>query len=261
MSLHDEYARLTPFEMAFPDRDRFGAFAAGVTDEASGRGADPTDLDAFVALPSVGSFLAELHGEGAPRVALLELGALAYHSMHFLRAGCPLFVLETAAVRRLIDEAPAGQPLPPSVAGYLQLPQHLFWTGAGGAGAPESVDGMFWTVTRKGRLHALPIVGLRPDRAGFGALSVPDAPLAHAEHWLRARVREHSGDYASTLPGSDLDALYAIEAAGEVLKLLARFFARVEAAGPQGPTLELAPPSPAGPRPSALPYRRVRSAA
>ena len=126
--------------------------------------------------------------------------------------------------------------------------------------APESVDGLFWTVTGAGRLHVLPIVGVRPDRPGFGTLSMPDAPLAHAESWVHASVRDPGPDYASRLPGADLDALYAFEAAGEVLKLLARFFAYV---GSTPTALEVAGISAphASPRSSSLAYTRVRQVA
>jgi hypothetical protein len=98
---------------------------------------------------------------------------------------------------------------------------------------------------------------MRPDRAGFGALSLPDAPLAHAGEWVHASVRETEADFSSRLPGAELDELYAIEAAGEVLKLLARFFA--QAAAVPGARVPPSPSrSPAGPRPSSLPYTRVR---
>jgi hypothetical protein len=261
MSLHDAYARTTPFEIAFPDRERFDALVSSVAAEAAERGMDPTVPDAFVAFASVGAFLAELHGDEAPRVALLELGALTFHAVQFVRAGCPLFLLEAAASRQLVDMPPSGRPAPPAPSGYVQLPQHLFWTRGVEGGAPESVDGMFWTVTSEGRLHVLPIVGLRPDRPGFGALSLPDAPLAHAEGWVSADIRERGGDYTSTLPGAELDGLYAIESAGEVLKLLARFFVRAGATNYALEAPGAAEVRTNGPKPSALPYTRVRSGA
>jgi hypothetical protein len=258
MSLHDEYARLTPFEIAYPDRVRFDALAASVAAEADRRGVDPTILDAFATLEPVGAFLAELHGDDVPRVDLLEHGVVAYHGVHFVRAGCPLFLLDTDASRGLVGEAPRGRAVPPSQAGYLQLPQHLFWTSGAEDAAPESVDGLFWTVTAERRMHVLPVVGLRPDRPGFGALSLPDAPLAHAEQWMHSEVRARGADYSSSLPGADLDALYAFEAAGEVLKLLARFFAYADATPSALETRGPVASNQGSPRPSALPYTRVK---
>ena len=153
-------------------------------------------VDGFLSLSAVGEYLTELHGAEAPRVALLEYGTLAFHAVHSLRAGTPLFLLTTRAARGLVEAAPTAAsaaegaaPAPPTPAGYLQLPQHLFWARLEGA-APESVDGAFWTVSATGRLHVLPVTGLRPDRAGFGTLAVPDAPLAHAAEWVHAMVRE-----------------------------------------------------------------------
>lgn len=257
MSLHDAYARLTPYEIALPDEARMAALASAVSHEAAARGADPTLPEAFVSLDAVGAFLVELHGEDAPRVALLEYGALTYHALRFQAEGRPLYLLGTEEARRLVDGAPDAHPSVPARAGYLQLPQHLFWTG-GETGPPESIDGMFWSVSSDDHLHVMPITGLRPDRAGFGMLAVPGAPLGHAQGWLSTPMRDDSEDYSSTMPGAAIDRLYAIETAGEVLKLLARFFARV-AEGRGG----RAAPAPAvaggtrGPAPSSLPYLRV----
>lgn len=260
MSLHDEYARVTTFELAYPDRERFEALVAAVAREGAHRGMDPTDPDVFAALEAVGSFLAAHHGEDVPRVELIQHGVLLFHAAHFAGAECPLYLLDRETTRQLVRTAPSTDPTPPAHAGYLQLPQHLFWTGGAEGGAPESVDGLFWTMSRSGRLHVLVVVGVRPDRPGFGAVSLPDAPVAHAADWMHASVRETGDDYASRLPGAQLDELYSIEAAGEVLKLLARFFAHATATG--GVREAAAPiPDGAGPQPSSLPYTRVRGAA
>lgn len=256
MSLHDEYARLTPFEIAFSDRDRFEDVVAAATAEAERRGVDDTDPDEFSTLAAVGDLLVEMHGEEVPRVELVQHGLLLFHSVHFARAGRPLYLLDAAATRALVRTAPVGPPELPSDAGYLQLPQHLFWVAGLEGGSPESVDGLFWTVSRAGRLHVLAIVGVRPDRAGFGALSLPDAPLAHAADWMHADIREGGGDFTSRLAGAELDDLCAVESAGEVFKLLARFFAQTATVRgtPEGPRPA---PGGVGPRPSDLEYLRI----
>jgi hypothetical protein len=225
-----------------------------VAQEASERGVDPSTLDGFVGLSAVGRFLAELHGE-APRASLLEYGTLVFHAVHFMREGMPLFLLDRRAARSLVESAPAAEPSPPVRAGYLQLPQHLFWTRIEGT-SPESVDGLFWTVSSDERTYVLPVTGVRPDRPGFGTLAVPDAPLAHAAEWVRARVRETGDDFGSDLPGAQLDGLYAITAAGEILKLMARFFAQTAA---RRGVVERPANDVTGPRPSALGYTRVRA--
>jgi hypothetical protein len=260
MSLHDDYARVTPYEVAFPDPARLDTLAAAVQEEASRRAldggvVDEWDLDRFLGLAVVGDFLGELHGDEAPRVALLELGTLLFHALRFRRAGTPIFLLSMPAARRIVETVPLGAPEPPAPTGYLQLPQHLFWAHAEGS-APESVDGAFWTVGARERLHVLPVTGMRPDRPGFGTLAVPDAPLAHAAEWVRATVREGRVDYESDLPGAQLDRLYAIRSVGEMLKLMARFFAHA-AESPPAPGRAPDEVPAGGPRPSVLPFLRL----
>jgi hypothetical protein len=255
MPLHDAYARITPYEVAFPDPTRLDALAAAIDEEASRGSVDPAELDAFLSLGAVGDFLAEIHGPEVPRVALLEHGTLVFHALRFRRAGPPVFLVSAPAARGLVEAAPTAAPEPPAHAGYLQLPQHLFWVSVEGS-APESVDGAFWTVAAGERLHVLPVTGMRPDRPGFGTLAVPDAPLAHAAQWLHATVREDGEDYASELPGAQLDRLYAIRSVGEILKLMARFFAHV-AARPGAPGHPPGAVVAGAPRPSALPFVRV----
>ena len=53
MSLHDDYARMTPFEIAFPDSERVVALSAEIAEEAAGRGADPSDPQAFITMGAV----------------------------------------------------------------------------------------------------------------------------------------------------------------------------------------------------------------
>jgi len=255
MSLHDDYARMTPFEIAFPDERGLADLMEDVIEEATSRRVDASLPGIFLTLGSVDDFVRQLRAPGAPDGASMQYGALVFQAVQFVRAGRPLYLLETAAVRRLVEHAPDAAPRPPSTAGYLQLPQHLFWMGAAEAGAPESVDGLFWVASDSGALHVLPITGVLPDGAGFRALPLPEAPLADAMDWLRADMRGTSADYSSSLPGHDLDGLYAMETAGEVLKLLARFFAYIGSTPGAGGAAT--PEATKGPRPSALPYTRV----
>jgi hypothetical protein len=75
---------------------------------------------------------------------------------------------------------------------------------------------------------------------------------------LDAAVRDSGEDYASALPGHDLDRLYSVRTAGEVLKLLARFFAYVQAAPAAVERRNGATEEGARPRPSRLPFARVK---
>ena len=261
MTLHDEYARLTPFELAFPDGERLRALGVEVDEEAAARGVDATDPHAFLTLGAVGAVVHRLRGADAPPEAARQYGALVFHAVRFQVAGRPLYVLSASASRHLVEGPPAGEASAPAAAGYLQLPQHLFWAGPVADAPPESVDGMFWAVSGAGSLHVLAVTGVRPDRPGFGAHALPAAPLSDVGAWIRADVREHGEDYASALPGRELDRLYSVETAGELLKLLARFFAYLGAiphAGEEPRTVsEAAAAEGGGPRPSALEFTRV----
>ena len=257
MSLHDGYARVTPYELAFRGRANADALVEAIEEERSGRGADPEDPHAFVTMGAVGAFVSELEGPDAPPGSIHQYGALAFHGVHFTRAECPLYVLSTHVARYLVSGATEGVAEPPTPAGYLQLPQHLFWADAG-TGVPESVDGMFWSATKRGLLHTLMITGMRPDRPGLGVVPLPEAPLQDVGLWLDADVRGDGSDFVSPLPGSDMDGLHSFVAAGEILKLLARFFAYVRTV-PGGLERVGAPAdAPAGdPEPSVLPFTRV----
>ena len=257
MTLHDAYARLTPYEIAFQDRDALQALIGEITQEAEGRGADPSLPHAFITMGSVGAFVRELQGPDAAPEAIHQYGALVFQAVHFTAAECPLYVLSTHASRYLVDGVPDGEPVPPSPAGYLQLPQHLFWTVGDEKNPAESIDGMFWMISEAGLLHVLLVTGLRPDRPGFSTIPVPEAPVAEAGEWLVTQTRESAPDFSSELPGGELDGLYAMGVAGEALKLLARFFAYASAVPGALEPVDMPPESDGGPIPSVLSHVRV----
>jgi hypothetical protein len=261
MSLHDEYARITPFELAFRDRASAESLVAAVDEESAGRGADIDAPHAFVTMGAVAAFVRGIEGPEAPPGAIHQYGALAFQGVHFMKAGCPLYLLTTHVARYLVEGSPGRDATPPSPAGYLQLPQHLFWSSDG---EPQSIDGIFWMTTRGGALHTLLATGLRADGSGLCVVPLPEAPLHAAPDWLTLDARGDGSDFVSALPGAELDRLYAVQSSGEVLKLLARFFVyaaerpRALESHPHAPP----PPqedagSPAAPRASALPYVRV----
>ncbi len=231
MALHDAYARVTPYELVFPRAEDAEALAARIDEEAEARGADPSDPSQFVTLGAVAAFVRGLHADETPPGALHRLGALVYHAVRFARAGRPLYLLTTAAARDLVGRSPGAEPVPPAGSGYVQLPQHLFWARPEEGAAPESVDGVFWAAGAAGGLHVMLATGMRPDRPGLAVVPLPEAPLAEAGLWLDVDVRGDGADFANVLPGGELDALYSLRTAGEVLKLLARFFALVREHG------------------------------
>jgi hypothetical protein len=255
MSLHDEYARLTPYELAFQSPSVADGLVEAVREESEGRGADPEDPLAFLTMGSVDAFVRGLEGAGSVEGSLQRFGVLAFHGLHFARAECPLYLLSGHAARYLVEGAPDGSPDPVAPAGYLQFPQHLFWAEQG-AGAPESVDGVFWTSTSNGVLHVMLVTGMRSDRAGVGVVPLPEAPLADAELWLEVDARGDGSDYSTGMPGSELDGLYEISTSGEILKLLARFFAYADSV-PEALTPNPAASASGAPEPSSLPFTRV----
>lgn len=261
MSLHDRYVRLTPWELTFQSSDDAARFVESVDEEAAGRGADPEVPAAFLTMGAVAELVRRLEGEDAEQSALLRFGGLAFHSYHFAREGCPLYLLSVQAARYLVEGAPHGSPEPPSPSGYLQLPQHLFWAmEEAGAETPESIDGLFWTTTSNGDLHVMLATGVRPDRPGIGVVPLPPAPLADATAWLDLDARGGGLDFQAALPGGELDRLYGVSTSGEILKLVARLFAYIDAV--PGVLESNDPPAgseeePAGPSPSSLPFVRV----
>jgi hypothetical protein len=234
MRFHDAYARLTPFELAFPDLDRLDVLVTSVVEEARQLGVDPWNRGAFLLLGSVGALLRDLKPPESGSETFQEYGTMAFHSFHFHRSGRPVVLVTAALVRHLVEEdlpagnvpgeASHGRVEAPGPSGYIQLPRHLFWVRTAPENRPEPVDGLFWTLSGGEALHLLLVLGLRDDRPGLAVVVVSDAPWEDASHWLRADVRATGKDFETTLPGGELDGLYSIETAGEALKLVARLF-------------------------------------
>jgi len=261
MPTHDAYARLTPYELAFPDRQFVADNAVRIRREAeeeAGGGLD--DPGRFLSLVSVSEVLAEIRPREESSEGIHSYGLLLYHAVHFHGAGEPLYLLGNRGARYLVETSAEGSPPPepPAPAGYLQLPRYLFWARPTDEETPEPVDGIFWTAPGDGRISLLVACGLREDRPGISVVSLPPLPLSHGDRWVDARVREEGRDFETTLPGGEVERLYSLEAAGEVLKLVARFFAFAGTASRAG-EIQAPPeaPGPEAPRPTALSYRRV----
>ncbi len=258
MVFHDAYARLTPFELAFPDAEAARSLADEIVWEAGARGTDVGDPGAFGMLGSVNAVMRALGTSGDSAEAILLCAALVFHAFHFERAGAPLWLVETRLARALVGgRAEAGaRPAAPAPAGYAQLPRNLFWIHAAPAGPAEAVDGFFWALSGTGLLSVLIAAGMREGRPGLSVVPLPEAPLAEAGEWMAATAREDGRDFATTLPGGELDGLYSLTTAGEGLKLVARLFAWLCAHAGDATSGEPGP-SGATPAPSRLAYRRI----
>lgn len=269
-----EPARLTPYELVFVD-----AAVAGfprIARDAELNALDPAHPESFAFIPAVGEALRELLPPDAPPDALEQYRALFFHAFNFWGAGRPLYLLEPAVARFLVEAAPAlagWEVALPADACYLQLPANLFWGSIAPDVPPEPVDGFF--VTRAvgedalgipyQRLDALMVLGLRRERAGFSVIPFHAAVASGvAAQWVGEPAREQGADFASVLPGGELAGLYSIVTVGEALKLLVRALWYIDR-HPEGVLEE----PPAGPHPAERPepaplshlsFQRVRLA-
>lgn len=269
MPLHDRYGRITPYELLLPDERFADRFFPDVEREAGARRIDLGAPAGFLLLAAANAALSELVPEGLGLGAVHPHGLLLFHAFHHWRDGTPGFLLSVSAARFLVETETSGEgwtPVAPTPSGYLQLPQHLFWIEDPDGGRPESVDGIFWTLSADDRLTALAVVGIRPDPSGFGVVPTPTVPFRDAPSWIGARIRAGESDFRSRLPGAQLDRLYGLASVGEILKLLARVFRHIDGT-PDALAPELTPPEgvvpepreggDGGPTPSALPCRII----
>jgi hypothetical protein len=260
MPTHDRYARLTPFERTLPDPAFPARHFDALRAEAHERGVTLTDPGVFAMLTAALAALEELkvEGEGDDEV-VTRLAAVLFHAFHHHRAGKPLLLLRAAVVRYLVETNPAGLNrgkggLPPCA--YVQLPQHLIWTRAEADERPRSLDGFFWTMPGDGTVHLLAVAGLLEERPGFTVIPLPGVPISDTGLWAGADMRSgDEADFSTDLPGSELEGLYEVRTAGELLKLGARLDAYLGRFPDATRVAEPAPESPeneSAPRPSAL---------
>jgi hypothetical protein len=164
------------------------------------------------------------------RAALQHHGRLLFHAFHFWQGRAERVELSEDEVRWLIDEVSrvGGWRLrPPSSVGYLRLPRNLLWTAPAPGLTPEPADGFFWLFSEPedepARLHLLLVLGVRPDRPGFSVVPATGV-LDDEDHWAEATGRKDGTDFETELPGGELDRLYSVETAAELLKLASRAF-------------------------------------
>ena len=266
MPIHDAYARVTPYELLLPNEDFAEERFPLIRSEAKERGGSLADPDSFLLLSEAAMALREVREEDDAAEMVQRHGALLFQAFHFWEAGHPLLLLDAQVVRFLVENGPeegAWVPALPGAAGYVQLPQHMFWAASGVGEAPESLDGIFWAAPAGENLTILVVMGIRKDRPGLAVVPLPTLPLAAATPWASMPVRPEGVDFSTDLPGAELEGLYAIEAGGEAVKLAMRIFWYLDVfpgrVGDESrPSVDPSPaPEPHGPQPSELPYRRV----
>jgi hypothetical protein len=274
MPIHDSYARITPYELLLPEEGFADKRFPLIEEEAEKRKADISVPERFALLSEAGAVLREIRGEEDDPQLIHQYGILLFHAFHFWRGGQPFLQLETGVVRYLVEVGPkSGEWVPslPGPAGYVQLPQHLFWAPGGEDTAPEgedaapegedatpeSLDGFFWSAVDGEMLSLLVVMGIRKDRPGLSVIPLPALPLSAAGEWAAMKVRPEGKDFQSSLPGAELENLYALEAGAEAMKLAMRIFWYLDvfpgsvAEGVKGPEGE------GGPQASRLGFRRI----
>ena len=268
MAVHDAYARFTPYELLLPDPEFPDRCFTAITREAEERGADAGNPAAFVMMGAVQGTLAELREEDAGPESAHDHAGILFFAYHFWRCAGGVVFVQRKTVRELLVEGTgevgerganwAGDFL--GRAGYVQLPQHLVWMESSDQ-PTESVDGFFWYGDEGGVLHLAMVAGMRRDRPGCVVVTVPPQPLAAMPGWASGPAREGGGDFATSLPGAELDGLAGIRTPAEVFKLSALVLGRVARERPE-PVASPAPATPgsepgpddSGPRPTSLPF-------
>ena len=260
MPIHDDYARITPYELLLPEADFADLRFPLIEEEAKERETQTHDPEAFNLLSQVGAILRIIRGEDDDPRLIHQSGVLLFHAFHFWKEGLPFYQMDTGVVRYLVEAGPGGGEWAaalPGRAGYFQLPQHLFWVPGGDDSPAESIDGFFWSAPDEKNISLLITMGIRRDRPGLSVVPLPTLPLSAAGEWAATQVRPDQDDFQSSLPGANHEHLYSIEAGAEAVKLAMRIFwyldvfpASVEA-GTQGPGDD------EGPVPSSLEARRI----
>ncbi len=268
MAVHDAYARLTPYEMVFPDPafplQRFRAVEA----EAQERGADLGNPAAFAMLGAAQGTLAELRPDDAGPEFAGDHGGVLYFAYHMWRRGCSVTLVSARTLRRLLKEEigePGWEGTLLERGGYVQFPRHMVWIEEQGADGPESGDGFFWAAHESGILEIAVVAGIREGRPGYRFVPVPPQPLASLPEWAVEPAREGGREFETALPGAELDGLLGVRTPAEVYKLVALCLratvARRASEAPEATPQAGCPanPSPSceergGTRPTALPY-------
>lgn len=238
--------RPSPYHLVFGIEAVDETLFPPIAEEAEARDHPLDDPDRFLFLTGVGRLLQAIAGDPEQAAAdeaadeagpgegrgevLKQHGRLLFHAFHFWRAGKVEVGLGETQVRHLLDDPPAVGDWPlatPAPAGYLRLPHNLVWAAAAPGLRPEPADGFFWTflpVEGEPRsLHLLMALGVRADRPGFSVVGASGI-LDQEPHWADLDARPGGEDFATTLPGGELDRLYSIETAGELLRLASLCF-------------------------------------
>ncbi|MFW6206079.1 MAG: hypothetical protein ACOC5I_02460 [Gemmatimonadota bacterium] len=250
-------SRENPYQLVFGAESIDDRLFPPIAEEAEARGQPLDDPDRFLFLSSVGKLLQAIGGaedagyetedettagqageavadaedtDAGDGEALRQYGRLLYHAFHYWQNRKVTRRVDEASLRWLLDDVTSVGDWtlrPPSSSGYLQLPRNLVWAEPAPGLTPEPADGFFWTYVEPedepAALHVLLVLGVRADRPGFSV--VPATGVLDTEpHWAELEAREDGPDFGTTLPGGEMDELYSVTNAAELLKLASLCF-------------------------------------
>jgi hypothetical protein len=251
--------RTSPYHLVFGAESVDETLFPPIAEEAAAREHPLDDPDHFLFLTGVGRLLHAIAGdpeqadapedvdvgpgsgggsgpdsgggdEGGRGETFKQHGRLLYHAFHHWRAGRVEVEIGEDLLRSLLDDPPTVGDwalTTPAAAGYLRLPVNLVWAAPAPGLRPEPADGVFWALMGEDAevkaLHLLMALGVRADRPGFSVVSASGV-TDDEPHWADLDARPGGQDFATTLPGGDLDRLYSIETAGELLRLASLCF-------------------------------------
>jgi hypothetical protein len=222
--------RVTPWELVFGetvfDVTRFERLREQAQTERA-----LTMAELFM-LPVAGELLHEMVPPEGGRDAVAQVRALLFAAYTFRLHGCNVYRVSEALLRELLDTAPPGATGLPGAAGYVQLPRNLVWARITEEGAPEPVDGFFWSSpddSDAAGLDLLFALGIRPGRPGLSLFDVRIEPPAQLRQWSEIVARPDGHDFANVLPGGELQGYHALTTRAEALKLAARCMAALAA--------------------------------
>jgi hypothetical protein len=264
MAVHDAYARITPYEIAFPSLDAARSTLAQMRAEAAAAGLALDDPAQVLGLDATREAAESLGSPGGDSEEAHSLALLLGHALRFWSDGETVALISAATLRRVVADPLSSSP-PSSErasAGYVQLPHRMVWLVSEDSPTPESVDGFFWMLTEHpGRLWALFAVGMRGDRAGFSVIPLP--PVELDGELPNELIHADPQSAAAALPGAEIEGLVTLRSTTDAARLaLGAVFALWTTPAPErhaaspSPADETTPARGAPPR-SALPYLRI----
>jgi hypothetical protein len=227
-----ERPRSAPYDLVFGVESIDDKLFPPIVEEAGARGVPLDDPDRFLFLTSVGRLLQAVAGESETTAgeSMKQHGRLLFHAVHFWREGKHVAQLAEDRLRTLLEggvDVGDWALATPAPAGYHCLPRNRVWASPGPGLTPEPADGFFW-VDRPDGLAVLLVLGVRPDRPGFSVVSAQGEAVGEGGgaggHWARVVARPGGQDFASTIPGGELDGLHSVETPLELLKLASLCF-------------------------------------